>query len=125
MPETTTTDWVCSRCGNGLTIQHDPKKPGEVQPRDWTRVYYVTPPRGSMDIAKACGDLCDPCGGLLVDFMSGKDIAEEMARAMEMSRIEKWAEENVELATQVQTLQAELARVREVMRSALAEIGVV
>lgn len=86
MPELTSTVWTCSRCG---TTRH---LSGTDQPKDWLRVHYVTPPRGSVsDIGRSIGDLCDPCGGFLVDFMTGKNIEQEMAKALEMAAIEKWA----------------------------------
>lgn len=113
MPETTTTDWVCSRCGNGLTLKD------RDQPDDWCKVYFANPPRAGFDLFKPLGDLCDPCGGLLVDFVNGKDIAEEMAKALEMSRIERWAEENVELATQLRDTKASLRALRATLREAL------
>lgn len=86
MPETTTTVWTCSRCGTARHLS------GTDQPKDWCRAYFVVPPRGSVnDIGQSLGDLCDPCGGLLVDFVNGKNIEQEMAKALELAAIEKWS----------------------------------
>lgn len=65
---------------------------GTDQPKDWWRAYFVSPPRGSItDLAKNLGDLCDPCSALLIDFVTGKNIEQEMAKALELAAIEKWA----------------------------------
>lgn len=86
MPEATTTLWTCTRCGAEETVE------GTGQPKTWNRLYFVNPPKGSVnDLAKCLGDLCNPCGGLMVDFVTGKNIEAEMAKALEMAAIEKWA----------------------------------
>lgn len=72
MPEHTTTAWTCTRCGERVV------KEGLDQPTTWSRIWYVTPPKGSVgDIGHSLGELCDPCGALLVSFMQGKDVDEE------------------------------------------------
>lgn len=73
MPEHTTTKWTCSRCGKVETHE------GSEQPPNWSRVGFVTPPRGSWsDKVTILGDLCnDPlCGGLIVAFMHGEELTE-------------------------------------------------
>lgn len=86
MPETTTTRWTCSRCGAEETVE------GTGQPGGWNRIYFVNPPKASIsDRALSLGDLCNPCGGLMVDFVQGRNIEAEMAKALEMAAIERWA----------------------------------
>lgn len=74
-------EWTCSRCGDTVTL------PTGEQPRDWTRVYFVTPPRGALaDRAVTAGDLCnaESCGGLIVAFLNGNE-AEEVRRHAQMA----------------------------------------
>lgn len=75
MPERTETTWTCSRCGAIETL------PGTDQPKDWTRVGFVNPPKASWgDKLTILGDLCNGprCGGLLVAFMHGEELSEAM-----------------------------------------------
>lgn len=86
MADHTTTVWTCERCGAVEEVE------GTGQPSNWVRAYFVNPPKASIaNVAKKLGDLCDPCGGLLVDFVNGKNVEQEMARALEMAAIERWA----------------------------------
>lgn len=70
MASHTTTVWTCERCGDVEEVEGHDK-----QPKDWIRVLFVTPPRGSLsDLAEALGDLCNKCGGDLVWFCHGNDL---------------------------------------------------
>jgi hypothetical protein len=71
----TTTVWTCSRCGAVKECD------GLGQPGDWIRVYFANPPKGAEQ--RPLGYLCDPCGGYLVTFVSGGDVAAEEARNAE------------------------------------------
>lgn len=88
MPEATSTVWTCSRCGVTETLVHGGGR--WAQPKNWLRAFFVTPPRASAaDCLTLIGDLCNPCGGLLVDFVHGRNIEQEMARALELAHLEK------------------------------------
>lgn len=117
MPEAIATRWECSRCGAEQTVE------GTGQPKDWCRVYFVVPPRGSVNVlAQKVGDLCDPCGGLLVDFVTGKNVEAEMAKAMELAAVEKWATDD--LVTQNSKLVGENMRLRTALKDLAYEAEV-
>lgn len=83
MPERTTTEWTCSRCGSVDEVE------GTGQPKNWVRVGFVNPPKASWaDEVTVLGDLCnDPdCGGLIVAFMRG-EYEVERAKNAEQKRL--------------------------------------
>lgn len=57
--------WTCDRCGRTATVKKDR------QPKNWCRVFFATPPHNAL--SEGIGDLCNPCGGRLVDFIQGRD----------------------------------------------------
>lgn len=84
MSEVTTTTWTCCRCGAVET------KPGIEQPETWIRVFFANPPRGAVDKHEV-GDLCNPCGGYLVDFVHNREqeaIERDRTVAQMMAEIE-------------------------------------
>lgn len=75
----TTTVWTCSRCG---VVE---ECADTNQPKNWSRVFFATPPRCA-DYT-SCGYLCNPCGGYLVIFVTGGDVAEAEAHEAKLAQM--------------------------------------
>jgi hypothetical protein len=75
----TTTVWTCRRCG---VVE---ECAGTDQPKNWNRVYFASSPRSSEP--QPCGYLCNPCGGYLITFVTGGDVAEAEAKDAELARM--------------------------------------
>lgn len=72
MSRRTTTEWTCARCGAVVVTE------GVTQPANWSRFKFATPPESSE--SRDVGDLCNPCGGYAVVFITGGDVETAMAQ---------------------------------------------